>query len=570
MRQTTLPGVDAPAPPPEPDEANKEMWALTYTRTLARSHLPNDPLLGTAYCGQAVRPVGIHYPTADAVANRRWKEEDGGAKHGDGSNLSFLEVLRIYGPEAFDNKIVWQTRGLNAEVQPLANDKEIALIAEHGGTVRTLTPSEPIKQTFNRQKGGQGQRNWYDGLHRALADKQWAIFQEEMRKYVAEFGTAYVRCDYVAKNRYKLGAHATGVRRRGTFIDGYPDRRAWLSELPRWSWNHRDAEDFHESMSASRASMWASFSSEKRSTVCEKISEGRKNRTAEEKVLTNEKKKLTMDKKTDEEKQASIEQAKITWSKRPDVVKKARKEKAMATMEAKTEAEKKAIIEKCSLTRFSDEKRLQELLHARKVAVPFESDKNQRVEIRRSGVHYMHYGDFIAHIETDGQLRRNVGLAKDPENIVASYESAVLPADRTKARLPKPERTKMTDEERRQGAAARKRAKVSLVTGKPSMIRTEIPLRMDAKNIRDRESRRRRKAARTEQDSAKKQAEARARLVAARRLAVPYERIPEKRKELYKSGERYMNYKGTIYNLTASGRLPQTVVGPAEDSDDEE
>mgnify|MGYP001183046266 CR=1 FL=1 len=127
-------------------------WAVCYTRRLVRSPFSKDPLVGNLYAGQTVRPCSKQYPTAQKLAECRWNEEDLGSKHGNGSDLSFLEVLRIYGPEAFDSKIVWQTQGPRWQVQTLANDNDIALILDNGGVLRDIDPYVHIDQTFNRQK----------------------------------------------------------------------------------------------------------------------------------------------------------------------------------------------------------------------------------------------------------------------------------------------------------------------------------------------------------------------------------------------------------------------------------
>ena len=242
---------------PAPPKMEWEMvvcWAVCYVRRLVRSPFPNDPLVGNLYAGQAVRPVGKVYPTAQSVAEKRWKEEDQGAKHGNGSDLCFLEVLRVYGPEAFDTQIVWQTKGLRWQVQPLADEKEIALVAENGGPLRDTNPDVHIEQTFNRKQGGKGY-HWYEGLCVALSAKRWHVFKDEMLKHVAKFKTARVGQQYISSTGYPLGFNLSNVRSQEQYIKGYPSRRAWLEALPGWTWNARN-DEIHRNCMSKQVTEW--------------------------------------------------------------------------------------------------------------------------------------------------------------------------------------------------------------------------------------------------------------------------------------------------------------------------
>ena len=300
MQQATLSafvGTKDPQPPSPPqttDHAKAVCWSLCYVRRLVRSHLPDDPLLGTLYAGQAVRVIGKKYPTAQAVAEARWKEEDKGSKHGDGSNLTFLEVLRVYGPEAFDNEVVWSTKGPRWEVQPLADAKEVALIAEHGGPVRDLAPDAPIKQTFNRQKGGKNLKNWYDGLMGAFSTKRWKVFQSELLKYIAEFGTTYVETAFVAKNMYRLGQVVSSVRNNGNYIDGHPDRRAWLNAQPGWTWNVIQSAEYRAKKGKESSDRWKSWTDAEKAEMVRKGNETKDAKTDAEKAETKRKQMDTM------------------------------------------------------------------------------------------------------------------------------------------------------------------------------------------------------------------------------------------------------------------------------------
>mgnify|MGYP001211315361 CR=1 FL=1 len=410
MQQATLSAFvctkdpQPPSPPQTTDHAKAVCWSLCYVRRLVRSHIPDDPLLRTLYAGQAVRPDGKRYPTAQALAEVRWKEEDAGSKHGDGSNLTFLEVLRVYGPEAFDNEVVWSTKGPRWEVQPLANAKEVALIAKHGGPVRNLAPDAPIKQTFNRQKGGKNLKNWYDSLHGAFSTKRWKLFQSELLKHIAEFGTAYVESVFVAKNMYRLGNIVVTVR-GGIFIDGHPERHAWLNAQPGWTWKATQSAEYLAKSSKQSLDWWESVTDAEKAEITRKRMETRNAKTDAEKAETKRKLKETIDAKTDAEKAETK-----------------RKRKATKATDAS-----KAKRSKITTDRHTTERRA-ELERARLIVVPFEKSRKRRVEMRAAStdfsglkgnaVLYMVSEDglTIRRVQPDGTMRKCkiVGPVVDP------------------------------------------------------------------------------------------------------------------------------------------------------------
>lgn len=313
-----------PTPPPKAEWEMVVCWAVCYVRRLVRSPFPNDPLVGNLYAGQAVRPVGKKYSTAQKLAEKRWQEEDTGAKRGDGSDLCFLEALRVYGLEAFDNEVVWQTKGPRCEVQQLANEKEVVLVQGNGGVVRNLDPDAHIKQTFNRQKGGKALKFSYDGLVGAWQAKRWHMFQAAMLEFVRESKTAVVDSKYVNGDGYRLGRTVSHIRADGIFVDGFPERRAWLNALPRWYWNVQDAPDH----------------AVKRSQI----------------GLENAKK---MSQTTKDEKSRKIK----------------------ATKAARTEGQKSCTIGK--MNRTTKKSLCNELIEARKIAIPFVKSAKKRAEMRQ-------------------------------------------------------------------------------------------------------------------------------------------------------------------------------------------
>lgn len=221
-----------------PHDPGGPYWAVAYIRTLRWPVDPDDPLIGNAYVGQAVRASGKQYPTALAAATARWKEEDSAAVRGEGSDVCFLELLRLHGPEAFENTLVSERHGPRSEMKEWADGYEKAEIASRGGPMRDMAPRVHIFQTLNRTSGGQGSTsiNWD-----AVSAKAWAKLKAELELYVAATGNALVAQSYVAPSGYKLGQCVGGVR-SGYVVDGHPERREWLESLTDWSWDMKDRQ----------------------------------------------------------------------------------------------------------------------------------------------------------------------------------------------------------------------------------------------------------------------------------------------------------------------------------------
>jgi hypothetical protein len=214
---------------------------VVYRATL--TNVPDDePLKGTPYIGQSVR-VG----KAEAVAEARWKQEVRQAKSTK-LEVGFIAALDEFGADAFEWEVLESKTGPRDIVQKWADYREVELIAQHGGTLRDMSPDSWIPQTFNLQKGGKGAV--WAGFD-AFSARRWKVFQEQLLGYIAEHGTAYV--PHAKHNPSKLSTIVGNVRSNGQYLVGRPEeaeRRAWLELLPGWQWNGLNAPEYRKSLSA--------------------------------------------------------------------------------------------------------------------------------------------------------------------------------------------------------------------------------------------------------------------------------------------------------------------------------
>jgi hypothetical protein len=270
------------------------MIAVIYIRWL-RWIDPSEALHGCPYVGQAVRAL----LTAENVAVARWKEENGDAMR-KSKRVGLLHELKVHDPGAFDDQVVEWKQGPRSEVQAWANDRETALIAEHGGPLRD--PSVRCKQTLNLTKGGKGNVNFE--ARDASRTVAWLHFQDEMEAYVECYETALVPQVYVNPvSGYKLGTRLLGVR-QGELWRGHPDeakRIEWLEALPGWAWNGKEMDEWHKGNSERAKAWWANADEETRNEACRKNSEAHS--TSEAKAAQSERSKTMW---ADEETRAEL------------------------------------------------------------------------------------------------------------------------------------------------------------------------------------------------------------------------------------------------------------------------
>lgn len=200
----------------------------------------DDPLYGTCYYGIAVRHG---YASPDQILARR-RQEHLNISVLDPKDIGVRAVIARYGPRALVWRIVVsKTNEGKIQTQEWANAWEKQAIADAGGMLRDMEPDRPIRQTFNLTSGGQGDARiqWQHIEARCIA--RWKRFQVAIEAFVNEYGTACVPKVYVCANGFKLGSCIIDVR-QGSMLLGRsdePSRRAYLENLPGWSWNENRA-----------------------------------------------------------------------------------------------------------------------------------------------------------------------------------------------------------------------------------------------------------------------------------------------------------------------------------------
>jgi hypothetical protein len=211
-------------------EVDPIVIAVIYIRWL-RWIASTEPLFGAPYVGQSVSGM---FDTPERVANERWNAENRQAIREDHA-IGLLACIDMYGNDAFDDNVVEWRRGPRSVVQVWANEREIALIAEHGGPLRD--PTKRLKQTLNLTKGGKGNVNF--AARDALSLLKWTKFCCEMQEYVDLHKDSVVSRFYTSSSGYRLGQQLANVR-VGMYWKGQTTelaRKTWLETLPGFTWS---------------------------------------------------------------------------------------------------------------------------------------------------------------------------------------------------------------------------------------------------------------------------------------------------------------------------------------------
>ena len=206
-----------PSSPKQPcDEQSTN--ALIYEWRLDRT-APDHPLFGTRYIGQVVRE-GL---TCQEMFEARKGEHISEAQR-QHQELGLHCAIRVFGAGAFTVRMVETTRQPRVQAMAWANEREIALIAEHGGVMRDCEPSAPMHQTFNLTSGGQGN-----------ARKVWEALQAVSRKRLGKvwpkFKAFYEQHGHpnAPRSDPDLGSIVDHIRARKDFL-WHADFREWLYE----------------------------------------------------------------------------------------------------------------------------------------------------------------------------------------------------------------------------------------------------------------------------------------------------------------------------------------------------
>ena len=228
----------------------KAFFAIVYELCLDGEHVAkDDPLYETSYIGQA----GRYASSAEEVLEMRWYDHKQQAKN-EPKEQGIRWALEKYGPEAFTRRVICFLKFEKRCIEALdyMNAVEIEEIDCRGGIMQDIDHAAPVWQTFNLTIGGQGDSFVRFKALQAVAERVWSRFQRELLSYIEEFGTAYVRNEYVSPSGYRLHQFVTHIRANNTFLDGdqAKERTEWLNTLPGWIWRAKGTVESHQMRSA--------------------------------------------------------------------------------------------------------------------------------------------------------------------------------------------------------------------------------------------------------------------------------------------------------------------------------
>lgn len=214
------------------------LLGIIYEWKLVRVPL-SDPLIGTRYIGQSVRPQHC-YQCPDKLLRKRCSEHVGKSRY-EPKELGLHAAIERYGVDAFDVSVVDFQRG-SAETYAWANQLERYWIKEYGGPLQDMDPETPIVQTFNLTHGGTGV---CEVARVAASNGRMKTLVIRLKTYVDEFPErgANVPTVYVCPDGYTLGENIHHVRKR-RFLD--PKWISVLESLPNWTWNGKQASEFKD------------------------------------------------------------------------------------------------------------------------------------------------------------------------------------------------------------------------------------------------------------------------------------------------------------------------------------
>jgi len=213
---------------------NIEMWAIIYEAKLV-GVCEENVLYNISYFGQSLPKNIKKFNSPEEVFKER-KSQHYSLALRENKELGFMNVLRIYGIDAFDWKIVESKYEEYEEAQKWADDREKYYIEQNGGIMRDM--DKKLNQTFNLQSGGQGDpKKIFESLE-ARSNKKWHKFVIHLQKFYEDEGHINILCSDICDDKYKLGQKIVSVR-GGNMINfiNSEERKEFLDNFPGWTWN---------------------------------------------------------------------------------------------------------------------------------------------------------------------------------------------------------------------------------------------------------------------------------------------------------------------------------------------
>ena len=188
-----------------------------------------------SYFGQS-GPINKKLNTPEKIFEKR-KSQHIQLSNNKPKELGFMYVLRTFGVDSFEWKIVESKYGNIEEVQKWLDDRERYYIEKNGGVLRDM--DKKINQTFNLQSGGKNieYKKHFESIQ-ARSNKYWNKFILHLNKYHQENGNINIPSQYICDDGYNLGNAIVSVR-GGNMLSSFnnQERKEYLDNFPGWTWN---------------------------------------------------------------------------------------------------------------------------------------------------------------------------------------------------------------------------------------------------------------------------------------------------------------------------------------------
>ena len=202
---------------PEPQGDDRPYMAIIYEGIL--EGVPEDhPLCGISYVGQAVRLLYKH-PTPEALLKTRSREHVSDTLHHP-KQIGIRAIIKRFGEGSISWRVVESNIQPSVEASVWADEREVHHIAERGGVVKDMEPTERLRQTFNIMPGGKcnsekSAQDYWDAIQarkKAIQDRTLRA----LREFKAEHGHMRVRGGYTCfsdgDREFPLGMRVSTIR----------------------------------------------------------------------------------------------------------------------------------------------------------------------------------------------------------------------------------------------------------------------------------------------------------------------------------------------------------------------